>query len=174
MSLVMSVAAIDAYMHWTVIRRISQVRRRGDLPKSLLQLEVPFSEVTAAADRHVEAQRMKRKVRPWVAVMAALQECLLKRTFQSFDQVATALAMAGVDKPWNRIATEMGEDRNAIKSRLNNLVHRRNQIVHEGDLKRLERPRELRFNSLGQEEALTQVDWIEKLIHAIENIASAS
>lgn len=170
MALVMAVAAIDSYMHALVLRRIAAVRRSADLPKALARLELPFSEIANLADASIEAQRAMRASRPWVQVKASLQKRLLTETYQSFDQVATALAIAGVEKSWSKIAAELGETVEENKLWLNTLVHRRNQIVHEGDLERASRPRKLKFNEIDQAEAKQQVEWVKSLIKAIEKV----
>ena len=165
MALVMAVAAIDAYMHALVLRRIEAVRRSADLPKALAGLEIPFSEIASLADASIRAQREMRASRPWVQVKSSLQRRLLKVTFQSYDQVATALSMAGVEKGWSKIVQELDETTKDNKAWLDNLVHRRNQIVHEGDIKRASRPRRLQFNDIDQADAEQQVDWVESLIN---------
>jgi len=69
--------------------------------------------------------------------------------------VARALAIAGMKKAWPEIAVELGETVEENRKWLNTLVHRRNQIVHEGDLERASRPRKLKFNEIDQAEAKT-------------------
>lgn len=170
MALVMAVAAIDSYMHALVLRRISAVRRSADLPKSLARLEMPFSEIASLADASIRAQREQRTSRPWTQVKSSLQARLLKETFQSYDQVATALSIAGVEKGWSKVADELDETVEGNKIWLNNLVHRRNQIVHEGDMKRASRPRKLRFNDIDQAGAEQEVEWVETLIIAIDRV----
>lgn len=168
MALVMAVAAVDSYMHALVLRRIATVRRAADLPKSLALLNMPFSALASLADASIKAQREQRTARPWVQVKSSLQERLLKETFQSFNQVATALSLAGIEKGWSKIAKELGETPKENETWLNNLVHRRNQIVHEGDMKRASRPRKLHFNDIHQTEAEQEVEWVESLIKAID------
>lgn len=172
MALVMAVAAIDSYMHALVLRRIADVRKSADLPKALARLEIPFSEIAGLADASIKAQRERRASRPWVQVKASLQQRLLRETFQSFDQVATALAIAGIDKGWSKICRELDETPETNKAWLNDLVHRRNQIVHEGDLKRASRPRRLRFNEISQNDAEQQIDWVEAMITATETVVA--
>lgn len=172
MALVMSVAAIDSYMHALVLRRLADARRAADLPKALAKLELPFAQMARLADATIEAQREQRRSRPWVQVKEALQERLLKETFQSYDQVALALSIAGVEKPWNKIATELGETPEDKKGWLNGLVHRRNQIVHEGDLERASRPRKIKFNVIDHDEVRRNLDWMEDLINAIDTVVS--
>jgi len=172
MALVMAVAAIDSYMHAVVLRRIADVRRRADLPKALARLEVSFFEIADLADASIDAQRSHRRSRPWVQVKASLQRRLLKETFQSYDQVATAFAIAGIDKAWTKIASELGENAPDIKAWLNDLVHRRNQIVHEGDMKRASRPRRLQFNDIDHAEVKDGIDEVDILIDAMHKVVS--
>jgi hypothetical protein len=150
MALVMGVAAIDSYMHGIVTRRIADVRRRADLPKALARLEIPFSEFASLADASISAQRAGKRARPWVQVKASLQRRLLKETFQSYEQIAMAFAMAGVERAWSKVASELGDKPENVKDHVGSLVLRRNQIVHEGDLKRASRPQNLRFNKINQ------------------------
>lgn len=148
-ALVMVVTGVDSYMHWLVYKQISALRKAGDLPKSLAKLDVPFTEMASLADAVIQARARNVDSRPWVQVKHAMQKRLLKETFQSYDQVAIAFAWAGIEKGWSRAAVELGESSDAIKTRLNALVHRRNQIVHEGDITRASRPRKLQYNDVG-------------------------
>ncbi len=171
-ALVMAVAAIDSYMHALVVRRLSKVRKSADLPKALARLEIPFSDIAKLADSSINAQRKGRRGRPWVQVKATLQRRLLKETYQAYDQVANALACAGVKEAWTRIGKQLNEKPVDTKAWLNALVHRRNQIVHEGDLKRASRPRHLRFNGIDQTTAVQEVDRMQRLIDAIEVVVT--
>src|SRR5438045_2853655 len=168
MALVMTVAAVDSYMHGVVLRRVARVRRRDDLPAPLARLDLPFAEIGNLADAALDARRKGTKARPWVQVKAALQRRLLKETFQSFDQVGRAFAIAGVEKAWSRVAEILEEPSEHIKCRLDSLVHRRNQIVHEGDLMRASRPRGLKFNAIRNVYVKQEVDWVETLIMVME------
>ncbi len=172
-ALVLAVTAVDSYMHWLVYRRISEVRREGDLPKILARLEIPFSDFASLADATIKARQEDRELRPWVQVKNAVQRRLLKETFQSYEQVGQALSLAGVDKGWSRIADALGIKADDIKTRLNQLVHRRNQIVHEGDIKRASRPQRLQYNEVEHGEVSADVDWIEQLVISIEQVVTA-
>ena len=172
-ALVLAVTAVDSYMHWLVYRRISEVRRDGDLPKVLAKLEIPFSDLASLADTTIRARQEERDVRPWVQVKNAVQRRLLKETFQSYEQVGQAFSLAGIEKGWTRTATVLGMRADDIKTRLNQLVHRRNQIVHEGDIMRASRPQKLQYNDVEQAEVLSDVDWIEQLVTAIEQVVAA-
>lgn len=172
MALVMAVAAIDSYMHALVSRRIADIRRSADLPKKLSGLDISFSDLANLADSAIAAQRAEKRSRPWVQVKSSLQRRLLKETFQSYDQVAMALSMAGIKEPWKKICAELKEANSDTKKWLDTLVHRRNQIVHEGDLKRASRPRKLSFNAISQAEARSQVRRVEVFIGAVETVVN--
>jgi hypothetical protein len=104
-----------------------------------------------------------------VAVKRQLRDRLLRETFQRYDDVGRALAMAGRSKPWASIAAAMSPPTNppALKLRLDEIVTRRNQIVHEGDYKRLERPRDPSRNLMPAGRAKADIDFLEQLIRAI-------
>ena len=76
LALVMGVVAVDAYMHWAVLRRLSEVRRQGELPKGLRQLQVPFDELASLAETTVTARRQRVDSRPWVQLKNAAQKRL--------------------------------------------------------------------------------------------------
>jgi hypothetical protein len=95
---------------------------------------------------------------------------LFKETFASYEQVAIAFSWAGVEKPWSRVAAKLELQANDIKIRLNALVHRRNQIVHEGDITRASRPHKLKYNEVNHALVVADVNWIESLIQAVERV----
>jgi hypothetical protein len=170
---VSTVAAIDTYMHWLVINRLSAVRFTSELPKSLARTTIPFSDLAELADSTIDAQREERNIRPWVQVKNSIQSQILQKTFQSFEQVSDAFSMAGIEKPWRKISTEAGQPTSAIKTKLNRVVHRRNQIVHEGDIRRGSRPRNIQLNEISLRYAQSQVDWMDHLIAAMQRVVDA-
>jgi len=157
-------------MHWLVYRRLSEVRKEGDLPKSLAKLDIPFTEIASLADAAINGRQKNKVIRPWVQVKNAMQTRLLRETFQSYEPVGTAFALAGIEKAWSRVADHLGTQADAIKIRLNHLVHRRNQMVHEGDIMRASRPHKLKYNEI--EGVAADVDWAEQLIDAIEQVVA--
>jgi hypothetical protein len=107
--------------------------------------------------------------RPRVAVKRQLRDRLLLNTFQRFEVVSRGLAMAGRPRNWDAIGQRLPRQMISaeIKERLNNIVTRRNQIVHEGDCRRLERPRNNLRNTLTLNEARADINFIAELIEAI-------
>lgn len=169
-AIVMSVAAIDSYMHWLVLQRISKLRKEGEIPNLLKKYHISFSDLARLADSTIAQRKKGKDFRPWVLVKNSLQKQILTDTFQSFDQVSSAFAMAGINKPWKSIAAELGTTPEEIKRRLTRIVHRRNQVVHEGDIKRSTRPRKLQYNSVDQKEIKDDVNWIDSLIKGVEKV----
>lgn len=168
-ALVMALAAVDSYMHWLVFRRLSE--SKNSPPKSLAKMEVPFSELAGLARNVVTDRNMGVKSRPWVQVKNAAQRALLSETFQSYEQVANAMALAGIVKGWSKVSKNFGTPSGEIKERLNGMTHRRNRIVHEGDVRRSSRPREVKFNKVFASAVQADVNWIRDLIAQIDNVA---
>lgn len=169
-ALVMAISAMDSYMHWMVVQEITAVSKNAKLPKSLAKLEIPFSDVAALADAMIEGRREGKETRPWSALKNSAQKQLLFKTFQSFDQVALAMSMAGLVDGWAKTAKTLSVTSQEIKEKLNHLVHRRNQIAHEGDILRSSRPRQLKFNDLDSGQVSHDVDWMASVIAAIESV----
>ncbi len=165
----MGVAALDTYMHALVNQRAYWT---SPMPKGLAQLDVRFDDLVALADGAVDARRRGVDGRPRVAAKNALQKRLLRETFQKFDSVSDALAMAGASKVWSAVAAQMAPTTTpaAIKNRLDRIVARRNQIVHEGDLQRQSRPRHPRLNGITTTEASGDVDYVASLVRAIDSV----
>ena len=170
-AIVMAVTGIDTYMHWLVYARVSGVRASGDLPKSLTKLDVPFADLAALVEATVRGRKSGVDTRPWVQVKRALQQRLFKETFQTYIQVEQAFCLAGIDKGWSKVAQELSTKAEDIKTRLGALVHRRNQIVHEGDIRRAARPRTVSYNDIDHDTVVKEVDWVGQLLKAMGKIA---
>ncbi len=168
MALVMGVAALDTYMH--AIIRAELTKNSNAVPKALSKLDLRFSELAQLANNTVAAQQKGKKSRPWVQVKNALHRRLLTETFQSYDAVGKAMSMAGIAKGWSQVATALGCSAKDIKSRLGKIVHRRNQIVHEGDHRRLVRPQAVTHNQVVPADIQGDLDWLDQLIGAIDGL----
>lgn len=76
--------------------------------------------------------------------------------------------MAGASGNWGVIGPRMGMTRKQIEARLNGIVVRRNQVVHEGDYERLDRPRTAKLNPLTGAQAAADIQFVADLIDAID------
>jgi len=172
LSVVMAVAALDTYMHRLIVER---AYKHDELPGGLARLDVGFEDLLRQTDATAASARAKpHKPKPRVGLKKLLRDRLLRETFQSYDAVARALSMAGHSKAWPEIGKEMPTPREPkeIKARLNAIVMRRNQIVHEGDYERLERPRNSRRNPMTQKQAERDIDFLDEVIEAIHAVVS--
>lgn len=170
-STVMAVAALDTYMHRLVVDRAFT---HQTLPGALASLTVSFEQLLAQADdAAVAARKARHNSRPRVSVKRQLRDRLLRETFQRSDDISRALGMAGRSGLWTDIAANMAPPMSAkaLKARLDAIVVRRNQIVHEGDYQRLERPRFSRRNGMTHAQAAANIDFVARLIDAIHGVA---
>lgn len=167
LSIVMAVSALDTYLHRLIV---DNAFAHEQLPIGLARLEVPLERLLAQADETAAAARAKpHNSRPRVGVKRDLRNRLVFETFQSFRRVSDALAMAGRPKKWNEIGQAMTPalTPDEIKKRLDGIVQRRNQITHEGDYRRLERPQDPGRNPIPHREARDDVEFLAGLIDAI-------
>lgn len=168
----MAVAALDTYMHRLIVERAF---KHDTLPNGLARLDIGFEDLLRQGDATAAAARAKPyKPKPRVGIKRQLRDRLLRETFQNYDAVARALSMAGRPKAWPKIGKSMQtpHEPSEIKARLNGIVTRRNQIVHEGDYERRERPRTPRRNLITQKQARRDIDFIAELIDAIHAVVS--
>ncbi|MEX1141102.1 MAG: HEPN domain-containing protein [Thermoleophilaceae bacterium] len=167
-SLVLAVAAVDTYMHRLIVDRASMWDK---LPKKLAETGVRFDQLIAEAQESYEAaRRTPFNSRPGVRVKQILRNQLLQRTFQSLRQIEEALTMAGAAGNWKPISEQLGMTRAQVDARLGLIVMRRNQIVHEGDYARLDRPRDARRNELSESDARASVQFLRDLAGAIHAV----
>jgi hypothetical protein len=172
LSVVVAVAALDTYMHRLILERVFS---HEELPKKLARLDVSFEALLAQADATRDAARAKpSNPRPRVGVKQRLQERLLRESFQNYNAVSQALNMAGREKEWSVIGAKISPPLkpDAIRKRLDEIVHRRNQIVHEGDYERLQKPQKAKLNPMTQKQARQDIDFIAQVINAIHEAVS--
>ncbi|WP_155984734.1 hypothetical protein [Saccharomonospora piscinae] len=167
MALALGVAALDTHLHW-IIRRVEFKA----LPKSLAGLTVPFGDLVDMAATSVAARKSGVQDRPNVRVRNALNEKLLTMTFQSARQVEQALNMAGVERCWTKLASAFHPPTTSstIKQKLDDLSHRRNKIVHEGDLRRLARPRTVTHEPMDRRDVDMDLAWLNHFIAALDQV----
>lgn len=83
---------------------------------------------------------MAERVRPANEMRNAIQDSLHKRTFQTWREMEGAFCLIGISGIAGKLQTAYSVgDISPIRNQLNTLVHRRNLIVHEGDLHRHKR-----------------------------------
>lgn len=166
-ALTMGVAALDTWMHWS-IRKVNMDR----LSKGVAGLEVPFGELVESGRQAVQARNQNRKHRPQVRARNVLNEKLLKMTFQNSRQWENGLSLLDIKSGLKKAGQQMTppETRDDIAKRLDALSHRRNKIVHEGDLRRLVRPRTITRQKLVRARVDDDLAWIRRFLAAVDTV----
>lgn len=166
-SVVMAVAALDTYMHRLIVDRADIW---NPLPGKLAETEIQFEQlVEMAKDSYEAARREPFNSRPGVQAKRILRDQLLRETFQSLKALEKGLGMAGAKRGgWPQIRSSMGVTSPELKSTLGHLVFRRNQIAHEGDYKRMERPRDPQMNDLEAADVTDAIDFVRRLVEGID------
>lgn len=163
-ALALGVAALDTYLHWAVSDAPLE-----QMPAALKGLDVPFGDLVDLS----EAMVMNRnQIRPKVRARRVLERVILTLTFQSSRGVENAMLMLGKRKAFNKISAEIQPPQGAqvIRARLDRIVRRRNQVVHEGDLQRQSRPQQVKREETDGSAIKADLDWLRTLIDAIDNV----
>jgi hypothetical protein len=122
-ALTMLVSAIDTSVHELVIsavvRKLIDGQHVFDISKQLVSIQC------------ILEPELSQRI---VMAEADIRRQYAKETFQSSRQLETVLASIGINKMWSRLSSRLGNTPEEIKLKLDLMVRRRNQIVHEADL----------------------------------------
>lgn len=167
LALVMGVAAIDTYFHWRVHRVDLD---STSIPRKLAELNVPFEALFESGKKSVDARKEGRQDRPMVRTRNVLHDVTLSMTFQKALDVEKAFNFVGISRPWRNLADSMGQSAESIRKQLNTMAHRRNLIVHEGDIQRQSKPHKVKLNELDSDMVADSLDWIQAFLTAADNL----
>ena len=139
-SLAVGASALDRYVHERVVKRVIASLRSRTLTTAQERLTIPVTLALKMSEELRRAARAGRGIRPANQLRIALQEALHRRTFQSWREIEEAFELVGIRGLTGRLqAGYRVGNISPIKNQLNNIVQRRHQIVHEGDLIRHQR-----------------------------------
>jgi hypothetical protein len=128
----MLVSTIDTFVNELIINSIMfELKER----KSVFDLKNIKIDIDVLFEVDIEI-RLRQ-------VLKGLRIQYAKQTFQSSRQIENGLSNVGFNKIWKKISDLICEPAEDIKKKLDLLVYRRNQIVHEGDLDHLHNLREI-------------------------------
>lgn len=144
-ALTMIVSAIDTSVHELIVTAIMFELREE---KSTFKLDKITIGISVSKESDVD-KRMR-------LIESSLRRQYAKESFQSSRQIENALAIIGITKIWTKLAPRLEQSPEDIKIRLDLLVRRRNQIVHEGDLDHLHALREINRDDLEQSVKFTK------------------
>ncbi len=100
----MGIAALDTYLHIAVLKSLKPQKLNPALAALQVRLDVLRNMVYEF--------RGQSNSRPWGSIKKMLHEqLLLKKTFQSYEDVALALKMCGVTDGWSKVAEELGVEK---------------------------------------------------------------
>lgn len=158
------VAALDTYLHWAVARAPLE-----NMPVTLKKLEVSFDDLVTLSEAMVAD---RAKTRPKVRVRHVLERVILTKTFQSKRAVEDAMQMLGRRNAFEKISTKIVPHQTKIDigERLDRIVRRRNQIVHEGDLQRQSRPQQIKRESVDASTIQDDLVWLRSFVVAINDV----
>lgn len=170
-SVVAAISALDRYMHDLVLlhswRLLSQ--KDANIPNELKKVAISVT----TAKRVIQHLKKNPKARPGHIVKKAIQERLHRDyTFQKPDDILKASKMLGVPDFWQSVANEMPgtPPKNDVIATLRQISGRRNQIVHEADLVRKTKAKEITLRDLSRTDAGDWTDWIVDFVHAIDRV----
>lgn len=163
----MGVAALDTWMHWSI--------RNADLSalsNRLHNLEVAFGDLVGMGQDSLDARRRGVLDRPIVRARNILNEKLLTMTFQTARQWELGFDLLGIRQGIKKAGLAMTPTQThaMVTDKLNALSHRRNKIVHEGDLRRLLRPQTITRSQLLRADVDADLAWIGDFLAAVDTV----
>jgi len=174
-AIVCGVSAMDRFFHDVVLDNSLKLLRRADadVPKTLREVKLSLIDADAAIAHALKGRANGARSRPRNTLKARLAEALHQHTFQSSSGVEHAMGMLGLGKPWGDLSRHMQGSAEDVKARLNGIVRRRNQIVHEGDLVRTARPQSPKMHDAVSATVRDDLDWLKSLVTNVNNRVQA-
>ena len=170
-ALVIGVSALDRYVHERVTKGIVTALRKGPSTIQQRQFTLPAATAMRIADKVRTARKSSNQVRPANEIRHAVQEEIHKRPFQGWRDIENAFALLGITKFDGQLQTAFHVgDLSAIKRQLNGIVRRRNQIVHEGDLKVHQRGGQVNRNKIEHAFVAESLDFLTQFVFHLEQI----
>jgi len=142
-------------------------------PAELKKVSLPLSFVKRAVNlaKLRKGRGGKVRSRPMNIVKQGLQEKFHKDlTLQRPEDIATAWSMIGITKLWSRCGKNMNEKAEEVKGHLNRIISRRNQIAHEGDIRRVRNSRKISINPIGIDDVRSDIKWLKNLVYSLERV----
>jgi hypothetical protein len=124
-ALVMAVSALDQYIHEKVRQEMLETKNRA---RPMTDAYQRFTVTLKTVDRALLNPRSD----DWLDDEIRSRHAL--RSFQKSDKIKEAVSLISADNLWQRISQKISKDIAAIRTQLDLIVDRRNQIAHEADL----------------------------------------
>lgn len=165
--LVSTVSALDCYLHDIVRSKMKKLVfdsiALNDLPANFRSFQIPLK----CAKQLIDAQTDTEKD---AIIVQTLKETLYKFSFESEQTVEYAMSYIGIKKIWSKLSTNMGMSPADIKTQLNLIVRRRNNIAHQSDISNLTT---MEKDPINRSDVEYVINYIEKLTESIDAVISA-
>ncbi len=174
-AVVAAISALDRYLHDLVVENCWKLLSKAEdqIPAELKKIKIPLM----VTKKSIEKLRQSTEARPGTIVKKAIQEQLHREfTFQKPDSVIRASKMLGITDFWRRVSAKMdgSPSDQQVKKKLTEIADRRNQIVHEADIKRKTRDRGISLRDIKAGTTKDWVAWISDLGAAIDLVVEES
>jgi hypothetical protein len=172
-ALVLSVSALDRYMHERIVKNIVVALKKRNPSKEQSEFLIPAYTAIQVAHRVVQAGNNGKRVRPANEIRIAIQAILHKRTFQSWREVEDGFKLIGVSGLAGKLqhVYQLPEIK-PKRDQLNKIADRRNRIVHEADLVRHKRGGKARLHPISAAEVKKAIDFLNELVEKLEAITA--
>lgn len=156
----MAVSALDTYVHEILKTGLIQIYSgaRVSSPSSDAY-SFTFADLRSIISATTPADKQ-------TLLDGAIKRINSKDSYQSPKSIEYAMAILGVNSLWTRIAPGFGLSAADVKTKLSNIVRKRNQIAHESDIN----PATMTRYPILKADADDVMDFIEKLVNAIHNL----
>jgi hypothetical protein len=172
-ALICGVSALDRYLHDVICKHVLPLlsRPQDQVPKKLARFEICLSDAEAAVAHALRSRRANgTATRPRTTLKAKFADALHKRSFQSSSEIEQAFRLLDIRSPWGKVAQRMAGDADVVRRRLDQIVHRRNQIVHEGDMMRSPKPRDVKLHDITSGKTRADLEWLRSLVQAMDRV----
>jgi hypothetical protein len=170
-ALVLAVSALDRYVHERVVKKIVSALRARSLNRKQEDFSLPATRFLQLSAELLKAQKAGTLRRPANEVRKVLQKALHERPFQSWREIEGAFALIGITDLAGKIqsAGKLASIK-PIQKQLNDIVRRRNEIVHEADLVRHQRGGMVRVQNLDPALVERSLDFLDSFVAQLEAI----
>lgn len=168
-SLVTCVSAYDRYIHERISKNVITALKARSLNKQQEEFSIPINIVMSITKRISE--KRGQNIRPNNEIRNAIQDIIHKRPYQSWREIDYAFRLLGYNNLEKSLKHAYRKpDIDNEKKELNELAHRRNKIVHEGDIKRTQRGGRLSLNEISPNYVSDKIAFVKVFINKLETI----
>ena len=170
-SVVSAISAMDRYFHDIIVELSTDIlqKKEKDISIEMKNIELPILTFKNA----IQKIKKDNNSRPGTIIKTAIQEKLHRGfTFQKPDDIVKAMKIIGIKEFWPKVATELGSGIKVeeILKTIRKITLRRNQIVHEADLIRKTKIKNLTLRAISRNDTIKWIKWITSFIESTDKV----